>query len=91
MYESKIQNLEDNLSSSVLSICILNPLLSQARDTGELLNPELLTESSILFEEDLNHPLFEYCIKYIESRSYIKSQQHKNNDFKEYINVSVIE
>ncbi|KAL5252067.1 hypothetical protein ACHWQZ_G015019 [Mnemiopsis leidyi] len=65
--------------------CIV-PLIDTARDTGELLNPELLTESSILFEEDLNHPLFEYCIKYIESRSYIKSQQHKNNDFKEYIN-----
>lgn len=64
--------------------CIV-PLIDKAKDTGEPLDPEILTGSSHLFEENLN-PLFEYCIKYIESRSYIKSQQHKNNDFKEYIN-----
>ena len=78
------------LLHSVSSVCLRFNPPPQARDSGEPLNPELLTESCNLFEEDLN-PLFEYCIKYIESRSYIKSQQHKNNDFKEYINVSMSE
>lgn len=63
----------------------IEPLISTVRDTGELLNPEILASGCNLFEEELN-PLFEYVMTYIDSKSYIKTQQTKNSDFKEYIN-----
>lgn len=60
-------------------------LVQTTKDTGEPLDPEKFTRASTLFEEELN-PLLDYCINFHESRNYIKHQQYRKNNFKEYIN-----